>query len=207
MQVSQHARVLSILLPALSGDALSRRRVPFRPLFHVSILAAALSCICSSGLAGAECIDYRDYIHWVGCVDTPGDAWGVAVSGFYAYVADDYSGLQVIDITNPQSPEIVGSADTPGSAKDVTVSGFYAYVADYYSGLQVIDISDPQSPEIVGSANTTGSARGVAVSGARAYLAGGSSGLQVIDISDPQSPEIVGSADKPGRAQDVAVSG
>ena len=66
----------------------------------------------------------------VGSVDTPGYAYGVAVSGTYAYVADCDSGLQVIDITNPASPQIVGSVDTPGSAYGVAVSGTHAYVAD-----------------------------------------------------------------------------
>ncbi len=55
----------------------------------------------------------------------------VAVSGTYAYVADGASGLQVIDITNPASPQIVGSVDTPGYAMGVAVSGTYAYVADW----------------------------------------------------------------------------
>ena len=39
-------------------------------------------------------------------------------------------GLQVIDITNPESPQIVGSVDTPGDACGVAVSGTHAYVAD-----------------------------------------------------------------------------
>ncbi len=63
------------------------------------------------------------------------------VSEGYAYVAAWENGLQVIDITNPQSPAIAGSVDTPGKATDVYVSGSYAYVADNESGLQVIDIS------------------------------------------------------------------
>ena len=58
---------------------------------------------------------------------------GVAVSGNYAYVADDESGLRVIDITNPSSPFEAGYYDTPGYASGVAVAGNYAYVADGYS--------------------------------------------------------------------------
>jgi len=43
----------------------------------------------------------------VGGYDT-GEAYGVAVSGNYAYVADDGAGLQVIDVSNPASPQRVG---------------------------------------------------------------------------------------------------
>lgn len=37
----------------------------------------------------------------VGHVDMPANAWSIVLSGHYAYVAADTSGLQVLDITNP----------------------------------------------------------------------------------------------------------
>jgi hypothetical protein len=108
-------------------------------------------------------------------------ARGVAVAGAYAYVADDEHGLQVIDITNPQNPQIVGSADTPGHARAVAVVGTHAYVADDEHGLQVIDITAPQSPQLVGAVDTPGQAQDVAVSGTYAYVADG------YDPSTPRS--------------------
>jgi hypothetical protein len=140
-------------------------------------------------------------------VSTPGFALHVAVSGKHAYVANHSYGLQVIDITNPQNPEIVGSVDTPGLAQGVAVSGTHAYVTDWSSGLQVIDITNPQNPQIVGSVGTPSAARHVAVSGNHAYVADQTSGLQVINIKDPQSPQIVGSVDTPSASYHVAVSG
>ena len=142
----------------------------------------------------------------VGSVHTPDDAYGVALSGTLAYVADRDSGLYVIDITDPQSPQIVGNIDTPGSARGVAVSGTLAYVADWHGGLQVIDIADPQNAQIVGTVDTPGYAFGLAVSGALAYVADHDSGLQVIDITTPESPQIVGNVDTPS-ATGVAVSG
>jgi hypothetical protein len=50
--------------------------------------------------------------------------------GNYAYVADFAAGLQVIDVSNPASPQRVGGYDTSGYARGVAVSGNYAYVAD-----------------------------------------------------------------------------
>ena len=44
----------------------------------------------------------------VGGYDTSGHAYGVAVSGNFAYVADENAGLQVIDVNNPASPQRVG---------------------------------------------------------------------------------------------------
>jgi hypothetical protein len=142
----------------------------------------------------------------VGSVDTPVWALGVAVVGSYAYVADR-SSLQVIEITNPESPVIVGSVYTPGLALRVAVLGSYAYVAARHSGLHVIEITNPESPVIVGSVDTPNEARGVAVLGSHAYVADYGSGLQVIDIMNPESPVIVGSVDTPGAAWGVAVMG
>jgi len=154
-----------------------------------------------------DCIDYGDYLHWVGGLAPEGMAWGVAISGTYAYVAGDYSGLQVIDITNPENPQITGSVDTPGSARGVAISGTHAYVADDWSGLQVIDITNPESPQIVGFVDTHGDARGVAISGTYAYVAANWSGLQVIDITNPEIPQIVGVVYLAGEETGVAVSG
>ncbi|MFQ5342986.1 MAG: LamG-like jellyroll fold domain-containing protein, partial [Anaerolineae bacterium] len=142
-----------------------------------------------------------------GSYDTPGYAQGVAVAGHYAYVADGYSGLRVIDISNPAGPREVGFYDTPSSAWGVAVAGHYAYVADGYSGLRVIDISNPAGPREVGFYDTPGYAHGVAVAGNYAYVADYYSGLRVIDISNPAGPSEAGSYDTPGYAQDVTVAG
>ena len=155
----------------------------------------------------ADCIDYGDYLHLAGSVDTPGFSRSVAVQGNYAYVADGDSGLQVLDITTPGTPEIVGSIDTPGSAIGVAVHGDYAYVADDESGLQVVDITTPGTPEIVGSVDTPGSARGVAVQGNYAHVADDWLGLQVVDVTTPEAPVIAGSVDTPGSAMGLAVQG
>ena len=76
-----------------------------------------------------------------------GKAFGVAVSGNYAYVAIEWAGLQVIDVSNPANPRRVGGYDTGGHAWGVAVSGNYAYVADREGGLQVIDVSNPAKPQ------------------------------------------------------------
>ena len=49
----------------------------------------------------------------VGSVATPDRARGVAVSGNYAYVGDSGSDLKVIDISKPDSPQIVGTNRYP----------------------------------------------------------------------------------------------
>jgi uncharacterized secreted protein with C-terminal beta-propeller domain len=137
----------------------------------------------------------------VGGYDTSGEAYDVAVSGNYAYVADEEAGLQVIDISKPANPKRVGGYDTSGYAVGVAVSGNHAHVANYDS-LQVIDISNPANPQRVGGCNI--GAYGLTVSGNYAYVAG--DGLQVIDVSNPASPQRVG-GNSLYDAFDVAVAG
>jgi hypothetical protein len=73
----------------------------------------------------------------LGSASTPSSAVSVALSGSYAYVADDGFGVLVVDISDPASPTTVGSIGTPGSAHGVAVSENYVYVADGTFGLQV----------------------------------------------------------------------
>ena len=83
-------------------------------------------------------------------------AYGVVVSGSFAYVAAGLSNsLVVVDISNPASPVIRGSVVSSSlmlNARDVAVSGSYAYVsAQESNSLVVVDISNPASPVIRGS--------------------------------------------------------
>ncbi|MCF6330430.1 MAG: hypothetical protein L3I99_02630, partial [Sulfurimonas sp.] len=122
-------------------------------------------------------------------VDTPSHTRTVTLStdGTKAFVADEGSGLQIIDISDPTAPVIIGSVDTPGRAYGVTLSadGTKAFVADANSGLQIIDISDPTASVIIGSVDTPGNAWGVTLStdGTKAFVADKGSGLQIIDIT------------------------
>jgi hypothetical protein len=69
----------------------------------------------------------------------------VAVAGSHAYVADEYSGLQVVDISNPAAPAIVGSVGTPGGAYGVAVAGSHVFVAASFAGVQVFPAQCPRA--------------------------------------------------------------
>ncbi len=106
----------------------------------------------------------------IGHCPTPGFARDVAVSGNYAYIADGWTGLRVVDVSNPNLPNEVGYYYTSW-ASGVAVSGSHAYVASEGEGLRVVDVSDPATPLEVGFYNTPGYALGVAVFGDYAYVA------------------------------------
>jgi hypothetical protein len=120
---------------------------------------------------------------------------GVAVSGGVAYIADGASGLHIVDVTNPSSPQWKGSFDTPGSAQNVAVSGATAYVADLDGGLRIVNVAAPQAPAQVAfitSAALGGEVKGIAVAGNTAYVGAGAGGLVIVDVTTPSSPVIKG---------------
>jgi len=136
--------------------------------------------------------------HIVGSYEVFG-AYGVHVSGNYAYVASP-SGLQILDVNDPTKPFLADSYIGAGATNDVYVSGNYAYVTSMSSGLQVLSISDHTKPSLVGG--YPGPAESLYVSGNYAYVAGlynydnGESAfrdLKIIDISNPAAPSLVGS--------------
>jgi hypothetical protein len=141
-----------------------------------------------------------------GIYATPGKAKNVTVAGNYAYVADDYVGLQVADVSNPALPIFADFSYTAIGANDTAVSGNYAYVADKYTGLEVIDVSNPAAPVQIGHYRTTSGATGIVLIGDTAYVTTYSD-LSIIAVSDPTAPTEIGFFDIPGRAWSVAVVG
>ena len=117
----------------------------------------------------------------------------VAVSGAFAYTAGYNGGvLNVVDISNPASPQVVGqtvAANALLNATNITISGPYAYVVSKNrngpsgsgsnddgtgNSLTIVDISNPAAPSIVGSLHDSTNlfgAYGIAIAGMYAYVA------------------------------------
>ena len=136
----------------------------------------------------------------------------------YALVAsNDDDGVQIIDITDPASPNATASVtngtggfDELGGARYVTTAVIdgrtYALVASQTDdGVQIIDITDPARPTAAASVTdgqggfyTLGGAVSVttAVIDGRTYALVASfrdDGVQIIDITDPASPSATAS--------------
>src|SRR5262245_17138354 len=153
-----------------------------------------------------SCIDYGDYLHWAGSVDTPGTPNSVAAVGPYLYVAD--GDLLVFDATDPSVPTLLASTGLT-AAWDVEISGSYAYVTGGFnavSALRIVDISNPSSPTLVASV-PSGFALDFCVDGSHLYLTDTGSKLNVIDIADPTAPVIVASLYTNKYMSGVAASG
>lgn len=121
----------------------------------------------------------------------PGTAYGIRVSGHYAYVAAWTSGLQTLDVSNPTNLVCVGGHSTPGASYELDVHGSTVYVADTTGGLRVFDVSNPTNIILLGVYSQS-NAQGVCVVGNHAFVANENTGLDVLNVSDPMKIVRVG---------------
>jgi hypothetical protein len=118
---------------------------------------------------------------------TADDASAVAVVGGLAYLADDLSGLRVIDVSDPTAPAEVGSIAFPFlGLSDIEVLDGRAYVLGD-DELRVIDVSNPAAPVEIGALDVRGGLD-IEVMDGLAYVVTGNSRLEVIDVSNPAAP-------------------
>ncbi|MGD0769947.1 MAG: IPT/TIG domain-containing protein [Tepidisphaeraceae bacterium] len=156
-------------------------------------------------------ISNPDAPSFVGGIPVPAEIDDIAVSGSFAYVADDDGGLQVVNVGNPSAPSVRGFYDLPDPALDVAVMGNEAYVADGNAGLQIINISNPSAPTLTTTVSTGGTVFQVALrtsgSSTFAYLGDSLKGLQVVDVTTPSDPILRGSLSTASASGGIAIEG
>jgi hypothetical protein len=132
-----------------------------------------------------------------------GCAQGLDIRSQYVYLADGFSGLRIIDVTDPLNPILTGTYDTPTNAADVQVlDDNIAYVADG-SGIVDIDISDPTNPILAGSyISPIGSCR-IAIENSLAFMACSENDLHILDVSSAHWPQDLCGMALPGDCLDV----
>jgi hypothetical protein len=125
------------------------------------------------------------------------------LAGQYIYLYDSLLNTQLIDVSDPESPQKVGEMHGLGSAiavQFIDASGNYAYVVSCCGEnpnghFEIYDLSDPAHPARRGSYTSPYFPTGLQVQGTTAYLSGGANGttaLEIIDVSDPDNPVRVG---------------
>ncbi len=125
----------------------------------------------------------------VGQCDTPGRARDVFILGDYAYIADMGAGLTVIDISDPEDPEIVGNfADYEDpEARGIFVVDGTAFIADHRLRLISLDISNLDNINQLDEQGTNDYALNVIVTGDIACVACDERDLGLFDVSDPEN--------------------
>jgi hypothetical protein len=82
----------------------------------------------------------------------PGYAEDIALSGNYAYIANGQAGLQIIDISDPESTALIGEYITGKSAQGVAIRDSLAFIATASgNGLVVVNIENPAACSLLGA--------------------------------------------------------
>jgi len=181
----------------MEEGAMNTRR---RPRF----VEASVTTVLVMVLANAAIADTLDCPDIVAQLDTVG-GYTVAAEGDLLVTGGSRQ-LTIVDISQPENPEVIGEIEIPIGVTDAVISGGFVFLAVAYEGLHVIDISSPSVPVEAASFDTPGYAAGLDVVGSFAYVADATGGLLVIDVSSPAEPTEVSRFSTPGNARNVTVS-
>jgi hypothetical protein len=131
----------------------------------------------------------------------------IDIQGNYLYMADEWNGFQVMDIGNPQSPQILGGYwfDNYG-AIEFSINGNYAYVGGYNGHVKVLNIINPATPKLMNTIELGDALFDMEIEGDKGFWLLRNQ-LFIMDLSNPEQPVQLStySLDDTGRA--ISVSG
>jgi hypothetical protein len=141
-----------------------------------------------------------DDIREADTIDTPYYARTFKISGTYLFVADDYGGLQIIDISDPKNIKATSqikidgivSPVSPGVDRvmDLDISGNHAFLTTR-DKVVAVNIENPESPFISDSLSDQ-SYETICIKDNYAYVGDHNNGvIHVLDISDPGDIKII----------------
>lgn len=122
----------------------------------------------------------------------------------YLVVTDDWGGLEIYNISNPKSPELVKEFNNHTDLQGLYISGDYLYAADKKDGMIVFDISNPENPKEITSKKTLNlkllprrlektlnDAVNIYANNKYAYVADRQNGFTIFDISNINKPVLL----------------
>jgi hypothetical protein len=130
-------------------------------------------------------------------------AYGILAEGDYLFVANCWSGLLILGISDPLNPELIVECALSGCARGFNIKDTLLFVACHYGPLQIVNIADIFHP--VSIANYDYACDEVLIDGDWALLAGDD--IKLLDISNPLSPRLQDEFATLGAALDIARSG
>ena len=109
------------------------------------------------------------------------------------FLADESSGLKIINISNPLNPHLIKSiGDSYNETLDITIDGKFAYVADGIDGLEILDLTNPANPQKISSWSNSYNITNVFIQDSFAFLSAEDYGVEILNISNPHSISKVG---------------
>ncbi len=122
-----------------------------------------------------------------------GETYEFKIQGNYLFHAGRYSGITIVDITDPFNPEPVAELEPGNIIWQMAVNDQYLYANSYPEDpATVYDVSDPASPQYLGEvANLPFTTDFLELINGYLYRSEDGEGLWVYDISDPLNLQTV----------------
>jgi len=133
----------------------------------------------------------------------------MALQRDHCFVLGPGPALNVLDVSDSQSPQLVGTLTHPAGLAGVAMLGDFAYIVESSwppgeGKLFIVDVSDPRKPVLVGS---RAGVRHMAFRDHFGFFAAGAKGVEIVDVSDPSLPNTVGEIPTDSGAVYVALDG
>jgi hypothetical protein len=139
-------------------------------------------------------------------VDSISEAWSgykadkaidIHIDGHLAYIADDLSGLQIVDVSDPERPSLVGLFDVVGTRETYTAEArdSFAFIGWWGSNrrfLRVLDVTDATSPLFAAEESCRNPPQDMVLHDSLLYCAEINQ-FQVFNVAQPREPVLVGS--------------
>jgi len=209
-------KMILLLIIGIYFLPFTQRNASAQRLDRINHIGQGINCVIGDGNyayigegAGLRVLDVTDptHPHARGRTALSGYCYQAKKKGNYVYTALLGHGMQVVDVSYPDSPSVVYTfpvsqfADTGIWWQDIEIVGNRLYGASgrggNQSGIHIFDISNPQSPALLGIfSNIRGLPFGIGVRGNYVYACSiykpdaqiDSPGIQIIDVSNPSSP-------------------
>jgi hypothetical protein len=159
---------------------------------------------------------YETGMYYVGNLKTNGDARcvkGYILNGTqYAFLADGQKGLEVIDISSPQSPTLVFNYQTNGFAKEVLVdsvrSNKYVFISDEDKGLFILNITNPNGVYLDTLLSYTSGVKSSFLKNGYLYIALKLGAVKIVNINSlPDSVYEAGTYNPQNPVEHIEISG
>jgi|GEM_PF-1266867 len=116
----------------------------------------------------------------------------IEIQGNVGYFIENTTGLEIVNLENPQQPVRYTTFHSPGSSNDIRIAGNLAYIADGTTGITVISISNPVQPYFIKSVSIETDIRYLDYSPNYLFTGEYSDGISVFNLFNTSTPELLG---------------
>jgi len=110
----------------------------------------------------------------------------------YAFLAYGNKGLQIVDVTQPESAKLIGAIDVGSYVNDLRVVKNLVYLVTSDKGLLIVDASNLNAPLQIGQLSTFAEGNGLDVEGTNAFIASSENALRIVNIGNASNPTEIG---------------